>query len=478
MLGQVRKLFFQGDALERTSLTREPRLLVGRLRAADEALAIRLDLGERSLRLYPDHRLDGGRPATKDWVLVDREEYLSGVTGFLRIASGDKLRLGRGDESCQKLFQFPKSVMKRQLEIANEGGQITMTQIDPGGETYVSCIEGADESTAPVTRRLASLRAIRRMFGGPIELLPPEEALEALRKAKEILRDEAYRPPDMLGRPGGLLDLPDEPLPVIVGDLHANLDNLLKVLSENACLDSLCSNKACLVILGDAVHPEDGRDLTQMDTSLLMLDLIFKLKIRFPGNVFYLRGNHDSYDELVSKAGVPQGLLLKKRAQELRGHAYAEELAEFFELLPYVVRSKYFIACHGGPPRSEVTLPELVNIRTHPRLAQELIWNRVRRPNRPGGYAQRHVSAFRSSLGVDADRPFIVGHTPLSPEETLWLDIGHIRNHHIVYSAHANDLAVFVRVGQDLVPLKYPAEPLLDLTNALQDFEPEPAPLA
>lgn len=478
MLDRVRNLFFQGDALEGTSLTREPRMLIGRVRAADETSAIRLDLGERSLRLYPDRQLNGERPAARDWILVDDAAYLTKICGFLRIARGEKKVIGRGDETCQRLFAFSRSVRKRQLEIANDDGRVTITRLDPGGETYLSRVEDEEQGGRSVRRRLASLKAIRRIFGGPIALLPPDQALETLRKAKDILREEAYRPRDMLGRPGGLLNLPDDALPVVVGDLHANLDNLLKVASENACLDSLRQGEACLVILGDAVHPEGDRDLSQMDSSLLMLDMIFKLKIRFPGKVFYLRGNHDSFDEWVGKAGVPQGILLKKRAQELRGQTYTEELSELFELLPYVVRHKHFIACHGGPPRSDTTLPALVNIRTHHRLAQELIWNRVRRPNHPGGYGQRHVNAFRSTLGVNADTPFIVGHTPLSPQETLWLDIGNIRGHHIVYSAHAHNLSMFVRAGEGMVPLVYPAEALLDLTNALPDFEQEPATLA
>ena len=118
-----------------------------------------------------------------------------------------------------------------------------------------------------------------------------------------------------------------------------------------------------------------------------------------------------------------------------------------------------------------------MNIRSRHRLGQELIWNRVRRPNHPGGYGKRHVTAFRAKLGVDEETAFIVGHTPLSPEGTLWLDVGNIRNHHIVYSANPENLAVFVGLGQDLFPLEYRAEALLDLTNALEASEQEPAAL-
>lgn len=478
MLNRVRDLFFQSDPQGPLPLTGEPRRVVGRVRSGLDGKPIQLELGGRSLRLYPEFPLNGDRRSGKEWILVDSQRYLKEISGFLRIADGDRLVLGRGNEACQRLFSFPKSVMRRQVEIANDNGRISLRPIDHGGTTVAYHIEDAEEFTCPVAARIATLKTVRRIFGGPIELLPGAQALATVRTVNQILRDEAYRPRDGLGRPGGLVDLPDGPVPVIVGDLHTNLDNLLKILSENACLDSLCRGEAILVILGDAVHPHADVDLAQMDTSLLMLDLIFKLKIRFPRNVFYIRGNHDSFDEDVGKAGVPQGLLLWKRAQELRGRPYAEELAEFFDLLPYVVRSTDFIACHAGPPRSETTLSDIVNIRNRERLAQELIWNRVRRPNHLGGYTKRHVKAFRAKLGVDEQTPFIVGHTPLSSDETLWPDVGKISNHHIVFSANAHNLSIFARVGGDLVPLQYTAEPLLDLTNALIISERKlPAPV-
>ena len=457
-------------------MTARPRLLAGKLRLAEEAVPVQLDMGGRSLWLRPDHRINGDWQTTRDWILADREGCAKGLSGFLRIASGDKLRLGRGDAACQRLFKFPRSVMKRQVEIANHAGRLSISRLDPGGETYVSRVE--DTAARLDSRRLASLKAIRGIFGGPIELLPPDQALMTLRKVNGLLREEAYRPRDALGLPGGLLCLPDAATPVIVGDLHANLDNLLKILSENALFDSLCSGEASLVLLGDAVHPQGDTDLAQMDSSLLMLDLILKLKIRFPRNLFYLRGNHESFDQSVGKAGVPQGLLLKSRARKLRGEAYADALAEFFELLPYVARAKHWIACHGGPPRGETTVSDLVNVRSRHRLGQELVWNRVRRPNCPGGYGKRHVSAFRAKLGVDEQTAFVVGHTPLSLEGTLWLDAGNIRNHHIVYSANPDKLAVFVGPGPDLIPLVYAAEALLDLTNALDVSAQEAAALA
>jgi hypothetical protein len=87
-------------------------------------------------------------------------------------------------------------------------------------------------------------------------------------------------------------------------------------------LKEIENGRACLLLLGDVVHKESSGELEEMDSSALMLDLIFKLKIKFPEHVFMLRGNHESFTPAMSKGGVPQGALLKKRLQELRGHDY------------------------------------------------------------------------------------------------------------------------------------------------------------
>ena len=123
-------------------------------------------------------------------------------------------------------------------------------------------------------------------------------------------------------------------------------------------------------------------------------------------------------------------------------------------------------------------MADLVNIRNLHRLALQLTWNRLRRPNRPGGYTRRHVNAFRANLGVDQRTPFIVGHTPLSPDGTVWLDVGDIESHHIVHSGNARNMAVFIRAGKSLIPLVYRSEALLDLANALNISEPEDTALA
>jgi hypothetical protein len=450
------------------ALGSQPYRVTKPVRIAFDGGPIELLLGKKKLHLRPEIGVapEPG-PGRKDWILLDPERFYTEVAGFERLKSGEKVLVGRANERLDKIFNFPKSVMKRHLTLANDNGQILVKPLDKETETYVSCVEEKGEVDRLKSLNLRNLKHLREIFGGPIELLPPEEALATIEQAIEILDDEPYRAKDSRGRPGGVLELPGKPTPVIVGDLHAEIDNLLKVLSVGQCLEGLESGNAMLLLLGDTVHSQARDSLEEMDSSLLMLDLVLKLKVRFPKRVFWLRGNHESLDESVGKGGVPQGLILHQKAQALRGTKYVERLAECFELLPYVIKTDDFIATHAGPTRSRGTLQDLIDIRDHPQLAWQLTWNRLQRPSRPAGYTKKDVKAFRARLGAEKGTPLIVSHTPLSFDGTLWTNAGEIKNHHVVYSANPDRLAVFIRVGREMVPLEYPAEHILDFANRL-----------
>jgi hypothetical protein len=77
------------------------------------------------------------------------------------------------------------------------------------------------------------------------------------------------------------------------------------------------------------------------------------------------------------------------------------------------------------------------------------------------------VRAFRKALGAKEGTPFIVGHTPLSSEGTLWLDAGGVANHHIIYSARPRKVAAFVRANNRLVPIEYSGVNLIAFANSL-----------
>ena len=469
MLEKLRSYISTGEEVPVLTPGSKPCRVDKPVRIAFDGRPIELLLGEQRLHLLPEIGVAQDRdPGRGDCILVDPERFYTEVAGFERLKPGEKVQIGRANERLDKIFNFPKSVKKRHLTLANVKGQILIKPLDEETETYVSCVEHEGNAKRFKSLALRNLKHLREIFGGPIELLPPEEALATIERAIEALSEEPYRAKDSRGQPGGVLELPDEPTPVIVGDLHAEVDNLLKILSVSHCLEGLESGNALLLLLGDTVHSQDPAGLEDMNSSLLMLDLVFKLKIRFPKQVFWLRGNHETLDDSVGKGGVPQGLILHEKARALRGEAYVERLAECFGLLPYVVKTGDFIATHAGPPRTRGTLQELIDVRDHPELAWQLTWNRLQRPSRPAGYTKKDVKAFRKLLGVEKGTPLIVSHTPLSYDGTLWMNAGEIKNHHVVYSANQDRLGVFIRVGREMVPLEYPAEHILDFANRVE----------
>jgi hypothetical protein len=322
-----------------------------------------------------------------------------------------------------------------------------------------------------ITKRMSLLSEIRTIYGGPIERLPADEALETLEKVNDLLEKEPCRPRDSLSKPGGVIALPDKMVPIIVGDLHAQIDNLLTLLSQNEFLEMMSDGKAAMVFLGDAVHKEIDGQMEEMESSLLIMDIIFRLKLWFPQQVFYVRGNHDCFDENIGKDGIPQGLLWKASLEKHRGKIYREAMDRFYDLIPYVALSQDFVACHAAPPKSKVSMDLLINIHQFPGLITELICNRPKTANRPAGYTRGDVKRFRKTLGLPESADMFVGHTPVDREDTLWMDVGGIEHHHVVFSGNIPWIGVFTRIGERLIPLRYHVENLLPIINALPQPE-------
>jgi hypothetical protein len=422
------------------------------------------------LHLYPEQLIDGSDNAvsTQNYLLFDPETFYSSPSGFYRLRDGDTITLGGSDPKLCAILNLSEDLPARKLSISNEEGWLR----------FKSHVNSPDSSIAPLFKdknlkrlvnwRQAKLQKLKAIFGSTIALLPAEQALEQLQKVNAILEDEAYRPKDKDGKPGGVIQLPDNYSAIIVGDLHAKADNLLLVLTQNNFLEALENGSACLVIIGDAVHPEGETALDEMESSMLIMDVILTLKLRFPRQVFYLRGNHDSFSEEIAKHGVPQGLLWGKILKKQRGKAYLREMKRFYELLPYVAYSRHFVACHAAPPVSATSLQKMINIRNNPKLYKELANNRMKSASRPGGYSKRDVKRFRQCLDLAKDAPVIVGHTPLGVEDTLWENVGEIMQHYIVYSSDTRWVGLMAQVGDKVYPFRYPVEPIISIINSQQ----------
>ena len=426
----------------------------------------RIELGKQILHLYPACGMgETGDESPRDFILFDPDRYFSGITHLQRLSPGCTLTIDRNVEYQEYMFSSPRDAFRRHFSVTHKGD--TLIFRDPISElgTYISLITDRREISRITNRRRAALIRIREIFGKSLEPLSAGSALDTLRQVNRLLTNEAYRRKDSFGNPGGILELPRHLIPIVVGDLHARLDNLLKVLSENAFLESLENGTGALVILGDAVHPEEPGQLEEMNSSLLMMDLIFKLKLRFPRQVFYIVGNHDSFLHELMKQGVPQGLLWDKHVVASRGEEYRTELELFYRQSPLLVLSHDFIACHAGPPRRKISRQALVDARQFPDVVHDMTWNRIRTPAFPAGYTRRDVRRFRKALELGSDVPFIVGHHPYSPDATLWLNAGQINQHHILISSRPDYVGIFTRIDGGMVPQIYPAEPLTAWLN-------------
>ena len=447
----------------------EPIVLSEAGRIAHDGRSFELIMGDFRMRFQPEILIGIKRQNEKKNWIIKTEHGCStrSIHGFIRIRLGETIVIGRESKEYRELFQFTESVANRHVSVTNRRGDLILTPLVSSPPTMVQRFDDADYREQLQLTRLQSLMAIRRLYGRQITPLPADRALTLLRELNQRLHEEPNRPHNNLGRPGGLVELAGSAIPVIVGDLHAEVDNLLKILNENCLLECLRNKTATLIFLGDAVHSENVREMDHFDSSMTIMDLIFRLKLEFFAHVYYLRGNHDSFSPELNKNGILQGVLFQQALREKRGEEYLKEMEVFYDDLPYMISGESFFACHAGPPRRSITKDDLINIHQQPKLARELTTSRLQRPNHLAGYRKGDVKRLRTSLGCGQKTRFIVGHTPMDPFNSFWLHAGTIKNHHIIYSAHSDGPSILIRTGNGFTPISFPAEPLTEIFNEL-----------
>jgi hypothetical protein len=471
-LDYFRELLQDMGECDDVDLSGSLRLGNSKIRVPPPAFPLQLLLGgEEGYRLHldPEMLIDqtGAFHRSGEYLLFDPSAYFSAISGFMRLSPGDSLTLGRDDYLQRLLLQYPDEVDRQHLRLKLTSSGLVLKKKSARRDACVVPLTEADHLERQILWRRGKLERLARVLNAPIQVPSRSEALDLLEQVIRIMEREAYRPLTADGRPGGLLELPDGPAPIFVGDLHARIDNLLVILTQNAFLESLENGRGMLIIIGDAVHPDEPGEEDDMEMSMLLMDFILRLKVLFPERVFYLRGNHDSFSEDISKGGVPQGLVWEKALHDRRGLKYRNAMEQLYDVLPYVALSSQFLAAHAGAPNMKCTREDLVNIRDNPRLAHQLTHVRLRRPNGASGYTRTDVMRFRKRLGLQPDTPFVVGHTPLSADDTCWVNAGGIENHHVLFGAYPKTVGVLTRPGPSLLPLRYPVEPLLPVYNRL-----------
>lgn len=452
------------------TVTNTPQKIKQEGRIAHDGRSFGLYLGSNQLCFHPEIALGVKKKAAHKHWIINTELTCSAtkIRGFLRLKVGETIVLGQSNPDFMELFEFNKSVGQRHISITNRRGDLILTPLAPEFDTRVVLLDNLDLRERMERGRYEVLLKIRKIYGQEIAPLPPSEALDTLRAVNNLLKNEAHRPKNDKNIAGGLVELPPQTIPIIVGDLHAQVDNLLKILSEKCVLDCLRSNTATLIIMGDAIHSEKVQEMDQFETSMLIMDLIFRFKLRFPDNFFYIRGNHDSFSPEINKNGFLQGELFQEALRSIRGDEYVLEMQRFYDNLAYVITSKEYLCCHAGPPRKKVKRKDIINILPNDKLAKDLTGNRLKNSNRLHGYSKADVKRFRKDVKLPPKATFLVGHTPMDPFGSYWLNAGSIKNHHIIYSGHDDGPSIFIHTGNTFMPISFPSEPLTELINDLK----------
>jgi hypothetical protein len=443
-----------------------------KVRVPEPALPLQLLLGgEEGYRLHLDPEMvidaNGQFHRSGAYLLFDPSIFFSSISGFVRLSAGESVTLGREDHLQRLLLAYPSVVAGKHLRLKLTDDGLALKNKAPKRGACVTPLIDERLLDRMLHWRRSKIERLAKVLEQPIEELPRDAARDLLERVIKVMEREAYRLTTRDGRPGGVLRLPSRPIPIFVGDLHACIDNLLVILTQNAFLESLQDGSGVLILIGDAVHPDEPGKEDDMELSMLLMDLIFRLKLRFPERAFYLRGNHDSFAEDISKGGVPQGLLWEKALHDRRGARYRDAMQRFYDLLPYIAVSPDYVCCHAGAPTMKVSRSDLINLHDKPKLQYQLTHMRLRKPNSPSGYGAADVRRLCKRLGVAPDTPFVVGHTPLSPHDTVWINAGGIPHHHVLFGANPKTVGVITRPAGQLLPLIYPVEPLLPVYNRL-----------
>ena len=231
MFGKLSKLF--GTKLEKTVLEGEVTLSGKGVFVAFDSSPFKITIGGKGLLLYPEPLLTSGNPDAVDLLLVDPEKIFSEISGFKRIKLEEKLILGGEDPEQVLFFGYSNKVAMRHLSIEYKKDGILFKDLATDTGSNIASMADAASKNKWVENRQTAMQKIRNMYGGPLEILDPEQALNELNTVNVILSTEVYRQANDDGEPGALIQLPDNKAPIILGDIHTNIDNLIKILSEN-----------------------------------------------------------------------------------------------------------------------------------------------------------------------------------------------------------------------------------------------------
>ncbi len=249
---------------------------------------------------------------------------------------------------------------------------------------------------------LLELRRLSR--SGEVDTLSVlERVLNRVMDAQADLTPD-IRPYDSRGRGGGLLML-DTAVPLLVlPDLHARRDFLMAVLEKKlargiSVFEALCRQELQILCLGDGFHSEKrglfrwreglaeykkeyrrhkAMDL-EMAESLGLMEMIMILQSVFPGQFFFLKGNHENILNEEGEGNHPfgkyvyEGEMVKAWVIKFLGESFLYSYAEYEKNLPYMAAAESLLFSHAEPAAC-YSPGEIVDIYRYDDIKLGLTW--------------------------------------------------------------------------------------------------------
>ena len=278
----------------------------------------------------------------------------------------------------------------------------------------------------------------------------------------ELLENEItpYRPAASDGNPGSLLEFKNDLPAIIVPDIHARpyfLQNILKYplpadfLSPSSTVEEALKNKFINVIcVGDSIHTELTVDRwycieeefkkniitgpfmkAEMKDCLSALAGLMNLKLLYPENFHFLKGNHENIlnqnegGDFAFRKYADEGYMVRRFISEYYGDDVLYLISCWEKALPLVAVGSNYVVSHAEPLKA-YSREKLIDARSYPEVVNGLIW--TRNGDVKTNTAREIMKKLLAPEKV-AESYYFAGHRPVYENYALRQDGGFIQIH-------------------------------------------------